>query len=768
MNKSIWITLGPIIAINAILFISYLIYQLWGRKGYNRKFAGAKDTDSKFLSSATREWWLWTTDPIVKFFVKIKMGPNALTATGFLFAALAAYLFSRGLFGYAGWAMILGGSFDIFDGRVARITGKTSRSGAFFDAVMDRFGEGLCFLGLAVYFRSGFMLPIIIVGLIGSLLVSYTKARAEGVGVECNVGTMQRPERIVYLGVAAVFDPIVHQVLTRWWAAPPPLLVMLALIFIAIMTSGTAIYRMLHTMSALDIADRREKESIPQIISKLATQAGREEFWDKARYGYDRTHASFEHVVLFLVGGITQGAIHEQIRRGNLPNICAHMQSRGCGQEAVGAFPSATGPASVPFVTGCLPGTCDIPGTRWFDRTIPASRVLSMNRFRDYIGWGSYAMDHDLSKSVRTIFEYSRQAVNIFGMLNRGCGIVRYPAFFSLYRRFHKARSESDIDAAEEAAFSWFSSAIKRETDFVLYYFPPVEFFDASVPDANLSDRAMRKVDDYIGRAADFLKTQGMYDNTALLLASTHGSAEAKRVFDLKKFLSKRHRTFFTGKKSGDWRVADMIAQISGSSMAHMYVKCEETWGERTFIEDVERRGLVGALLEEDGVDIIAGRSVDGGIVIQSRRGRAHVLEDADGRITYITKGGDPFGYGPMPRVLDAAQVLDLSFASLYPDGIFEVLQLFRSRRTGDLVLSAASDVSLAEHPVLATSGSLAREHLMTPVFSSVPINGENLRSADVFAFILDMLGIEAAHAIDGCVPSGSKIAEKGTAAKIS
>jgi len=192
----IWITLGPIVVINAVLFISFVTYRLWVRKRISHEHEGTKDHRSGLLSSATLDWWIWTTEPIVKMFVKLKMGPNILTTIGFLFALVAAYLFSRGWFGYAGWTMIFGATFDMFDGRVARITGKASRSGAFFDSVMDRFGEGACLLGLAVYFRHSWMLPVVIAGLVGSFLVSYTRSRAGCDGIECTGGRMQRPERV--------------------------------------------------------------------------------------------------------------------------------------------------------------------------------------------------------------------------------------------------------------------------------------------------------------------------------------------------------------------------------------------------------------------------------------------------------------------------------------------------------------------------------------------------------------------------------------------
>ncbi len=749
----VWITLGPIVVINAILFTSYVLYQIWGRKRIKREFAGAKKGESNFLSSGTREWWFWTTDPVVRLFVKLRIGPNTITMIGFVTACVAAYLFARGSFGYAGWMMILSASFDIFDGRVARITGKTTRSGAFFDAVMDRFGEGACMLGLGWYFRASFMLPIIFAALVGSLLVSYTKARAEAVGVECNVGTMQRPERIVALGVASVFSPMVGIALTRWMPSPTPLLVMISLGLIAVLTNFTAIYRMIHVMNALDTADRRGNDSIPQIITKLGTQAGREMLWDRARYGYDRSRASYSHVVLFAASGISPEVLSAMMRRGDLPNIALHVAERGSFIEAIGAFPSTVGPASTPFVTGSFPGTCDIPGARWFDRTVQAGRVLAMNRFRDYLGWGAYAMDYDLSNSVRTVFEYSRQAVNIFGMLNRGCGLVRDPAFFRMHRRYNQARRPEDLERADEAAFYWFSSAIRRETDFVLYRFPPMLAPGGGVVDSISAEESLRRIDSYVGRAAQVIKNNGMYEQTALIFASDHATGTAARAFDLDAFVGKRFKLCNADRRLREWIDSDAIALTSGTSMAHLYLKLGRGWEERCFFEDVERKGLVGSLLEQDGVDIIAGRSSEGGIVVQSRRGRAHILEDADGRITYLARSGDPFGLSGVRQVLSSSDALDATIHSDYPDGIMQVLQIFRSRRTGDLVISAASDVALGAQAGGSTHGSLSRRHCVVPFLSSVPISAREIRTADAFALTLSLMGIDAEHSLDGVVP---------------
>ncbi len=752
----IWITLGPIVVINLVLLTSYVSYQLTAAKRKKVIFEGAKNQGSKFLGARTREWWLWLTDPLVKISVRLHITPNILTIIGTTIAASSGILFAYGWFGYAGWMLVFGSSFDMFDGRVARMTGKTSRSGAFFDSVTDRIGEGLCFLGLAIYFRDSWILIFVILALIGSTLVSYTRARGEAFNVDCSVGSMQRPERIVYLGVAAIFTPIVSEGLKHWWDVPPPILLICALILVATMTIGTAIYRMIYVMNALDSADERERDSIPQIISKLTTAAGREELFEKARYGYDRTKSAFSHVVLFHTGGIDTEMLHSLLDAGELPNISKHLVERGGKYEAVGSFPSTTGPAVAPFVTGCFPGTCDIPGVRWFDRSVPSAKLLTMNRFRDYLGWGAYAMDYDLSKSVRTIFEYSKQAANVFGVLNRGCGFTRDPAFFRLHSRFHQARKETDLDAADEAAFNWFANAVRRETDFVLYSFPPMAFMGRENASADEVRHSYKKVDDYIGRAVELLQKKGMYDQTAMMLVSDCSQGVKEKTFDLSDFLSKRYKVSPQKGRMKEWHDAQLIVLPSGTSMSNLYMRNKEDWDKRTFFEDVERKGLIGSFLERDEIDILAGRSVEGGIVVQSRRGKAHVLEDADGRITYMIKGEDPFGYDSMPQIINSQFSVEKSIDTNYPDGIVQLLQLFRSRRAGDVILSSTEGVSLVDDKARLgfdpgiTHGSLTKGHMFVPLLSSIPLREGPIRTVDIFATVLDMLGIEPAHSLDG------------------
>jgi hypothetical protein len=257
-------------------------------------------------------------------------------------------------------------------------------------------------------------------------------------------------------------------------------------------------------------------------------------------------------------------------------------------------------------------------------------------------------------------------------------------------------------------------------------------------------------MDEAVGRAVEILKRKGMYDRTALMFSSGFGRSDAGHGFDLNSFIGERYQLFTHPGRPREWLEAEAITAPSGTSMAHLYLRKDDSWSERSFFEDGERRGLVGALLEREGVDCIAGRSVEGGVVVTSQRGRAHVVEDHDGRITYITKGGDPFGYTDMPQVMQQREVLIKTIDTDYPDGITQLMQVFRSSRAGDLVVSAKVDCDLSISGLASTHGSLSRAHLDVPFVSSVPFAPAPMRTADVFCFIMNLLGIDAEHGVDG------------------
>ncbi len=250
----LWYSLGPLIIINILSLLTVLIFAALRKS--DRKIPAQNELDnrhhSRFLSKWFKEYWFWVTSPIERIALFLKLTPNFFTTLGFVICFLSGLAFYYGRLGIAGWCVILGGTCDMFDGRIARITGKSTAGGAFYDSVMDRFGELASLVGLALYYRHHWMLVFVLLAIVGSMMVSYARARGQSVGVDCKEGVMQRPERIVYLGVSAIFSPIFAYLLRPYYALPLDFLLQWAVILIAVMTLYTSFSRSWWIYKALE------------------------------------------------------------------------------------------------------------------------------------------------------------------------------------------------------------------------------------------------------------------------------------------------------------------------------------------------------------------------------------------------------------------------------------------------------------------------------------------------------------------------------------
>lgn len=165
---------------------------------------------------------------------RLRVSPDHLTFAGIVFGGLAGLAFARGRLVLAGIFLILAGVSDMLDGSLARANGETSPFGSYIDSVADRFTEALIFTGIAWQVRGTLELLVVFAALAGSFLVSYAKTRAEALGVGCEVGLMERPERIIVLVAGALLGQL----------AP-------ALWVLAVLTMVTAAQRVLHVRGAM-------------------------------------------------------------------------------------------------------------------------------------------------------------------------------------------------------------------------------------------------------------------------------------------------------------------------------------------------------------------------------------------------------------------------------------------------------------------------------------------------------------------------------------
>jgi CDP-diacylglycerol--glycerol-3-phosphate 3-phosphatidyltransferase len=188
------------------------------------------------LSDLARKRFGGLLQPVARLISRTGVSPNVVTLIGASLNLGVAWVLAQGHMRIGGFLVPLVSLFDALDGSLARLTARRSRFGAFLDSTMDRFSEAILYLGLLFFYtRSGASREILLiyVTIVGSLMVSYARARAEGLGLDCKVGLLTRLERIVLLTVALILD----QVPTALWV-------------LAILTNFTAFQRMYHVWKA--------------------------------------------------------------------------------------------------------------------------------------------------------------------------------------------------------------------------------------------------------------------------------------------------------------------------------------------------------------------------------------------------------------------------------------------------------------------------------------------------------------------------------------
>ena len=208
-------------------------------------------TNRRLFPESLQNIFLRLLAPLVNTLAKRGIHPTCLTLAGFVITCMAAVALSKGSLRTGGLLILLGGLCDSIDGNLARSTGKATRFGALLDSVIDRYSEFVMFLGIAAYFiilKNYFILAGTFIALCGSIMVSYTRARAESLGFESKAGITQRAERIVFLGFGALIHPMVFK-LSIW--------------LVAILANVTALQR-LHRSYQLN----KTKNGQEQIITK--------------------------------------------------------------------------------------------------------------------------------------------------------------------------------------------------------------------------------------------------------------------------------------------------------------------------------------------------------------------------------------------------------------------------------------------------------------------------------------------------------------------
>ncbi len=458
---------------------------------------------------------------------------------------------------------------------------------------------------------------------------------------------------------------------------------------------------------------------------------------------------------VILLDGARPDIFDRLARAGDLPNISRHVLEPGGRAEAATVFPSTTLVAYLPFLTGLFPGRTGVPGLRWMDPTRYRGRWFSDRHYvRSYAGIQGGMLERDLGAGSPSIFDLEHDSATYCSPFNRGlahnrrgCQTVRallglQAHYTMLYEPLDRAVCRRMI--AEASLGRRFSFAVLPGIDGVAH---------SKGPEDRRVLELYRAFDRDLGQ---YLARAGSGPEHLVMLVSDHGFSEVWHHQDLAQALERRGMA--TMRHPRVWRRNPTAAvMVSGNGAGHIYLAPQRARSARWSISAIESGAVPGVpsdlvwyLASLNGVDLVA--ATDGGdVVICSSAGRARIRRRLQG-IEYAPETADVLGYGGK-ETHTRDQWLQRSVVQCYPDAPVQLLQLFDTCRTGDLVVSAArgwdlrSEWEIPEHR--AGHGSLQSQHMLCLAAINHPVAGP-MRTVDTFPMVLNHLGIPVPQGIDG------------------
>jgi len=456
--------------------------------------------------------------------------------------------------------------------------------------------------------------------------------------------------------------------------------------------------------------------------------------------------------VFILMDGARADVFKYLLARGDLPNIARYVVEPGGLHVATTIFPSTTMVAYLPFLYGRYPGPLNVPGIRWLDRAgAGGSWRERWNAARSYCGVQAGRLNGDINPAATGLFELMPESLAICSPITRG---LRRGAHLAPLRRMlwgtaaHFLGCHERFDAL--VARTWIGAA-RRPWRFLFVVFPGIDGLEhLTGPWAPVVLTAYRRVDHALGEFVSALRRDGG-SVPLLVVSSDHGFSPVRVHWDVAEVLEDcgirtiRHPTHL-------WRrSAQAAVMTSGNACAHVYLA---PWGARPTTPSPE---LLAHFAEQPAVALTAWRDAAGGVGVARGTQTARVAAE-DGLILYQPLRGDPLGLGDNElRLADRAMLL-ASRSTPFPDAPAQLLQLFQSQRTGDVVLAANYGFDLRrgweipEHR--SGHGSLLREHMGVPLAINLPCAHGPLRTVDVMPLIADHLGVAVPDDLDGTCPA--------------
>ena len=451
-----------------------------------------------------------------------------------------------------------------------------------------------------------------------------------------------------------------------------------------------------------------------------------------------------KRVLFYLLDGARPDMLNELIAQGKLPHL-QQLVEEGTFQIATTCFPSTTGPAYLPFLTGQFPGTMNIPGIRWFDKQEFKRTRWNKMAMRSYCGPEAGWFNTDMPADKATLFDLLGESYNLYNMITRNIPDTHDLGKKGknwLYTRAHFLKRHHPVDIqGHERIMGLLKSG--KDFDFLFAVFPSVDW-DSHYH--HIRDHrtiaAYQIADNSIGEVRAYLEKKGWWKNTLFMLTSDHGLTPSHTHFDLGDWMTKQ------GMKSVGypiiWRQNPKSAvMISGNSFGSVHLlnhDGDHVLQEKELVDHFSKERM-DELLKKKAVDFITYRgNREGEYYVQNHQGKALISQHQE-TYAYRPIDADPLFLQNI-TVKGHRGALESTFNSLYPDALVQISQLFKSRRAGDIVVSARNGYDLRdfwEYPEHKGShGSLTKEHIHVPLIYNQKGWAEHAaRTADIFPTIL-------------------------------
>jgi hypothetical protein len=462
-------------------------------------------------------------------------------------------------------------------------------------------------------------------------------------------------------------------------------------------------------------------------------------------------------LIILVADGARADSFDAGIANGTLPAL-SRLRAEGGLHAVTTVFPSVTGPAYAPFLTGRFPGPLGLPGLRWYDRA--RTRCTIRPYCRSYLGSDMRHMDRDLDARVPTLFELVRSRFSAMSMIARGARRrEKLGPGLRLITRIARTHWSGNVAGWLSIDRLVASEAARR----IREHRPDLSFVallgldktsHASGHDSPAARGALRAMDAAVAELRDDAERAGRWEETQLWVVSDHGHSDVREHDDIAAHVAALgHRVI-----SHPWvysRRPDVAVMVSGNAMGHLYLELARR--ERPWWPELRARWepLVHALLERESVDLLLLPHSPQRCEVRARgRGSAYV-ERHGGCYGYRPIDGDPLGLGSeVIAGIDARESHEITIDTDYPDSLVQVANLAGSARAGEMILSAARGWDFRAHyepiPHVSTHGALHREHMLVPLLVNHPLASTPRRTVDVMPSALRSLGMAIPAGLDG------------------